>query len=784
MQKDKYSIEFNVKQAQQSLGTLRTAVKGFIGVLAVREVLQFGNTIIEASRKFQTYENQLRLITDGSEDLNRVMGLLQASARGTRTSFENFLDLFVKLRVTTDALGISEERVVAVTEKLSQALQVAGADTATANAVIRQFGQAMASGEVRGDEFRSIVEGLGPALAIMARESGKTVGELRKMSRAGELSAEVMFDLFEKSNALTNAFKSQQVTISQLEQMVSDAFTAATNKVSESTGFAKLYEGILKSILRTLDQIAETDGALVNMNVADIMQGVEKDTIKAADAAEELRQRYLKLLDIGPLDFLIGDKSISEQLKGTYNEQRKQYRELYLQLQELAKEQEKQQNETTARNKKIAEDQKKLNELINAEVKGIKASVDEAQKYAKLEFGTPLEKANRKLAEAQKTLENLSKAQEVINKNQHLNSEGLKDYTFEIDAAKKAVAEYQAQVQKLTVTPLNKFYNELIQNSQNSVQQIEITKQALEKLNAEFANGNISLEVYNTALKTLNEALGKSDKLAVNLKKAVGDYSETLNQSVQDAQVELDQLNMSELEKDIDNVARKMRRDLNTQIKELRDLERQGANKQDIDKAIADITRSTEAAIQKQKEIAEQVYEQQRSFEYGWKRAFEEYADNATNAAKQAEAIFKKTTQTMEDTIVDFVKTGKFEFKGLINDILEQILRSQIQQIISQVFAFGKAGQGGSALGSLFGGFFANGGFLPSGKFGIAGENGPELITGPAQITPLQGIGGSQNVVYNINAVDAISFKQMVARDPGFIHSVAAQGARKVPIRR
>jgi len=73
---------------------------------------------------------------------------------------------------------------------------------------------------------------------------------------------------------------------------------------------------------------------------------------------------------------------------------------------------------------------------------------------------------------------------------------------------------------------------------------------------------------------------------------------------------------------------------------------------------------------------------------------------------------------------------------------------------------------------------------IKAGKFGIAGENGPELITGPAQITPLQGIGGSQNVVYNINAVDAISFKQMVARDPGFIHSVAAQGARKVPIRR
>jgi len=81
----------------------------------------------------------------------------------------------------------------------------------------------------------------------------------------------------------------------------------------------------------------------------------------------------------------------------------------------------------------------------------------------------------------------------------------------------------------------------------------------------------------------------------------------------------------------------------------------------------------------------------------------------------------------------------------------------------------------------LFAGFFANGGMIPAGSFGIAGEAGPELISGPATVTPL---GGGGAVTYNINAVDASSFKQMVARDPGFIHAVASQGARKVPARR
>jgi hypothetical protein len=82
-----------------------------------------------------------------------------------------------------------------------------------------------------------------------------------------------------------------------------------------------------------------------------------------------------------------------------------------------------------------------------------------------------------------------------------------------------------------------------------------------------------------------------------------------------------------------------------------------------------------------------------------------------------------------------------------------------------------------STLGSLFGGFFAGGGTLGAGKFGIAGENGPEMISGPATITPM---GGSTNVTYNINAVDAASFKSMIAADPSFIHAVAQQGGRSL----
>ena len=184
-----------------------------------------------------------------------------------------------------------------------------------------------------------------------------------------------------------------------------------------------------------------------------------------------------------------------------------------------------------------------------------------------------------------------------------------------------------------------------------------------------------------------------------------------------------------------------------------------------------------------------------------------DYVDEATNAAKQAEKRFKKTTQRMEDAFVNFAKTGKFEWKSFVSDIAETLLRSNLQNLIAKVFgpanapnapATATAGQnaaqpqqqqqsGGGflgAIGKLLG--FANGGIIPTNGPVLVGERGPELLSGAAgrYVTPNNQLGGTTMVTYNINAVDALSFRQLVARDPGFIHAVATKGGSSVPVRR
>ena len=295
-------------------------------------------------------------------------------------------------------------------------------------------------------------------------------------------------------------------------------------------------------------------------------------------------------------------------------------------------------------------------------------------------------------------------------------------------------------------------------------------------------------ELYDVELAGLKEALELREKTRIEEESRLAilqnrrDLEEDLADSIKESQRSLNDLSLTPFQKEIEDIRRQIDDKLIQSIRNIKGQFEDGLISSDAYlNEIKVLEAEAEKAFEKITENARRQREVQRSFEFGWRKAFQNFADDATNAAKTAEKMFTQMSRGIEDTIVDFVKTGKLEFRGLIADMLETLLRSQIQQLMAQTLGAFSGGGGGASLSKLFAGFFANGGMIPSGSFGVVGERGPELVSGPATVMPMSG-GGA--VTYNINAVDALSFKSLIARDPGFIHAVATQGARKVPTRR
>lgn len=193
-----------------------------------------------------------------------------------------------------------------------------------------------------------------------------------------------------------------------------------------------------------------------------------------------------------------------------------------------------------------------------------------------------------------------------------------------------------------------------------------------------------------------------------------------------------------------------------------------------------------DAALQGTEDLrkaTEASYKNSRTWATGWKQAFADYADNAYNAATEAKRVFDIMTQGMEDALMNFFKKGKFQWKDFVQSMVDELLRSQIRQLMANIMGIGSsaASGGGSLLGKIFG--FASGGIIGTNGPVLVGERGPEILSGVGgrTVTPNDQIGTGTNVTYNISAVDAQSFKAMIARDPAFLYSVTQLGARTIP---
>ena len=163
---------------------------------------------------------------------------------------------------------------------------------------------------------------------------------------------------------------------------------------------------------------------------------------------------------------------------------------------------------------------------------------------------------------------------------------------------------------------------------------------------------------------------------------------------------------------------------------------------------LADVMKNNVAAaidadIKKQKEL-------NASWQVGAHDALTDYMNNVMDVAGQTKSAISSAFKGMEDSLVNFVKTGKMDFASLADSIISDLIRIEIQQSITGPLAAAMNSGGGifSGITSMLG--FAGGGNPPLNVPSIVGERGPELFVprGAGTIIP-NGAGGS-GVVVNI----------------------------------
>jgi len=195
--------------------------------------------------------------------------------------------------------------------------------------------------------------------------------------------------------------------------------------------------------------------------------------------------------------------------------------------------------------------------------------------------------------------------------------------------------------------------------------------------------------------------------------------------------------------------------------------QKEGMN--EINKTVRENAGSNTEAFRQEAEalLAEKIAMMQRneefkrSFEGGMVDGLKRVREEFTNVGQAVSDTWVNAFQSMEDAFVNFVKTGKLDFKSLADSIIADMARITFRQMVSGFFG-GSSGGGGFNILSMFGlgggsvplppiPMRAAGGSVSSGSPYIVGENGPELFmpSRSGSIIPDSMMSGSSGVVVN-----------------------------------
>jgi len=226
------------------------------------------------------------------------------------------------------------------------------------------------------------------------------------------------------------------------------------------------------------------------------------------------------------------------------------------------------------------------------------------------------------------------------------------------------------------------------------------------------------------------------------------------------------------------------------------------------DAEIAEVQRLSQQYVDGARIVQTATIESQRTFEYGWDRAFRQFAEDAYNYGKLGEDMFKSFTDNMTSAIDKFVETGKFSFKDFAQSVIQDLIKIQLKAQATQIFSSSGGGLGGIFKG-LFGGggspdvssmagysLFADGGHISANQPAIVGENGPELFIPQRSgaIVPNQQMSGMADsqptIVYNgpyiqnMSAIDTQSATQFLAKNKLSVWSANQSASRSLPASR
>jgi tape measure domain-containing protein len=215
-------------KASKAAQKYQSALGGIKGAIVSLGVAALTKRMIGQAASFQQTQIRLKALSAEYGEFGKIQQLVKDNAKtfnqSQAESASNFSDVYARLR----PLGTSLEDIQTVYKGFNATALASGTSAAAASGAFLQLSQALGSGRLQGDEFRSIAEQVPGILKLVSDEMGVTVGELKKLGSEGKITSDILI------NALAKGFEENKDKIqSLLAESPAQKFKEFSNATSE-----------------------------------------------------------------------------------------------------------------------------------------------------------------------------------------------------------------------------------------------------------------------------------------------------------------------------------------------------------------------------------------------------------------------------------------------------------------------------------------------------------------------------------------------------------------------
>ncbi len=251
-----------VQQERMASQTARSAMsfanfaKVVTGALSINQVINYADS-------WTDLQNRMKLVTNSTEALNKATNNVYTIAQKTYQSLDATAQVYQRFSDNAERLGINQQKVAELTETVSKAVSLSGTSAAAAATGLTQFGQALAAGQLRGQDLNSVIEQIPGLAQAIAEGMGISMGELKQRAQDGETSIDKIIESLERVKAsVDQKFATSVTTVSQSFTNLQSAMTKFVGEANQSTGATQLLNTGLSVLSNNFSEVMKVVEAL------------------------------------------------------------------------------------------------------------------------------------------------------------------------------------------------------------------------------------------------------------------------------------------------------------------------------------------------------------------------------------------------------------------------------------------------------------------------------------------------------------------------------------------